>query len=114
MTTTINVNMRTKDIINAHSASNSIGMTSPEDIFTVTGICVVENGGTDRQKNPCDIGYIATDKGVFGFISHVMLKSVPLLADYLKECLDNGETCEIRFLKKMTKDEQEFFSFEVV
>lgn len=114
MTTTINVNMRAKDIINAQSASNSIGMTSPEDIFTVTGICVVENGGTDHQKNPCDIGYIATDKGVFGFISHVMLKSVPLLADYLKDCLADGETCEIRFLKKMTKDEQEFFSFEVV
>lgn len=114
MTTTINVNMRTKDIINAQSASYSIAMTSPEDTFIVSGICVVENGGTDRQKNPCDIGYIATDKGVFGFISHVMLKSLPLLADYLKECLDNGETCEIRFLKKMTKDDQEFYSFEVV
>lgn len=114
MTTTINVNMRTKDIINAQSASYSIAMTSPDDTFIVSGICVVENGGTDRQKNPCDIGYIATDKGVFGFISHVMLKSLPLLADYLKECLDNGETCEIRFLKKMTKDDQEFYSFEVV
>lgn len=108
----IDVNMTMKDIINAATASKSV--KSFTDPVTVTGIAIVEDGGTDRNKQPCDVGYIATDVGTFGFISGVMLKNLPLLAEYLKDCLDNGDDLPvIKFITGKTKDEQEFYSFEV-
>lgn len=107
----LNVNMRKRDIINAQTSSMKI--TPSDTPLVVTGIAVVQDGGTDKNGNTCDVGYIATDEGVFGFISGVMMKHIDLLADYLKDCLDEGEVCKIVFTSGKT-DNGEFFSFKIV
>lgn len=107
----VKVNMRTMDIINATTASQSI--KDCKDDIIVTGLAIVEDGGTNADHETCDVGYIASDHGVFGFVSSVMLRNLPLLADYLKECLDAGEICKIRFISGKTKDENEFYSFVI-
>ena len=80
----------------------------------ISGVAIVKDGGTDKQGNPCDVGYIACEDGVFGFISTVILKNLPLLADYLTDCLENGETCTIEFITGKTSKDVEFYSFKVV
>ena len=80
----------------------------------VSGVASVKYGGTDKQGNPCDVGYIACEDGVFGFISTVILKNLPLLADYLKECLEDGEECKIEFIAGKTAKDVEFYSFKVI
>lgn len=107
----INVNMTKKDVINAQTSSMRIALGVP---VLVSGIAVVENGGTDKQGNPCDVGYIATDEGVFGFISSVIIKNLDLLADYLTECLNDGEECKIEFISGKTSKDVEFYSFRIV
>lgn len=107
----INVNMTKKDIINAQTASMKICLATP---VTVSGVAVVKDGGTDKQGNPCDVGYIACEDGVFGFISTVILKNLPLLADYLKDCLEDGEECKIEFIAGKTAKDVEFYSFKVI
>ncbi len=107
----LNINMRKKDIINAQAASMKISLGAP---VTVSGVAIVKDGGTDKQGNPCDVGYIACDEGVFGFISTVILKNLPLLADYLKDCLEDGEECKIEFISGKTAKDVEFYSFKVI
>lgn len=109
----LNVNARKKDIINAQTASRSI-KTALAETLTLTGIAVIENGGINVDKEPCDVGYLFTDKGTFGFISNVMLKNIDMLADYLTDCLNDGELCEIRFITGKTAEDQTFYSYEIV
>ena len=66
----INVNMRKIDILNARTASIPIEVNG--DPAIVTGVCVIEGEGTDKQGNPCDVGYIATDKGVYMALSALL------------------------------------------
>lgn len=108
----VNVNMRKIDILNARTASIPVEVNG--DPAIVTGVCVIEGEGTDKQGNPCDVGYIATDKGIYGFISSVILKNMEALAEYLTDCLDNGEVCKIQFISGITNAGVEFFSFKVV
>lgn len=108
----LNVNMSKKDIINAKTSSLKI--TPSDAILTVSGVAIVENGGTDIDGNCCDVGYIATDEGVFGFISNVMLRNLDLLGDYLTDCLNDGELCRIQFISGKTKEDTEFYSFRIV
>ena len=111
MTFKLNVNMSKKDIINAQTSSMKIVVN--DQPLIVTGIAVVQDGGTNQDGTTCDVGYIATDEGVFGFISNVMMKHIDLLADYLKDCLDAGEVCKIVFTTGKT-DNGDFYSFKIV
>lgn len=105
-----NVNMTKKDIFNAKSGSISIKTAEASEWHTVSGCAVVENGGLDRDKKPCDIGYIATDIGVFGFSSKVCLDHMEELADILSECLNDGEEVKVR-LSKVSQPMVSFIQF---
>jgi hypothetical protein len=107
-----NVNMSKKDIFNAKSGSISIKTAEASEWHTVSGCAVVENGGLDRDKKPCDIGYIATDIGVFGFSSKVCLDHMEELADILSECLNDGEEVKVRFVKGKSTN-GEFYSIQI-
>ena len=108
----INVNMTKKQLFNAKSASLSIKTDEAKEFHTVTGCAICPNEGVDRDKNPCDIGYLATDIGVFGFSSVVCLKNLEEFSELLKECLDGGEVLEARFVKGKSAN-GEFYSIEV-
>lgn len=110
--TGFNVNMSKKDIFNAKSGSISIKTAEASDWHTVSGCAVVENGGLDRDKKPCDIGYIATDIGVFGFSSKVCLDHMEELADILSDCLSDGEEVKVRFVKGKSTN-GEFYSIQI-
>lgn len=107
-----NVNMTKKDIFNAKSGSISIKTAEASEWHTVSGCAVVENGGLDRDKKPCDIGYIATDIGVFGFSSKVCLDHMEELVDILSECLNAGEEVKVRFVKGKSTN-GEFYSIQI-
>lgn len=107
-----NVNMSKKDIFNAKSGSISIKTAEASEWHTVSGCAVVENGGLDRDKKPCDIGYIATDIGVFGFSSKVCLDHMDELADILSDCLNDGEEVKVRFVKGKSTN-GEFYSIQI-
>lgn len=109
----INVNMTKKDLFNAKSASKSVKPVLGT-VFSVSGCAVVENGGTDKQGKPCDVGYIATNDGVFGFTSNVMLSGMSDFADYLTDCFNNGEEVKIKFFSGTSKNGSEFFNFEII
>ena len=110
--TGFNVNMSKKDIFNAKSGSISIKTAEASEWHTVSGCAVVENGGLDRDKKPCDIGYIATDIGVFGFSSKVCLDHMEELADILTDCLSDGEEVKVRFVKGKSTN-GEFYTIQI-
>lgn len=107
-----NVNMSKKDIFNAKSGSLSIKTADATEWHTVSGCAVVENGGYDRDQQPCDIGYIATDVGVFGFSSKVCLEHMNELADILSDCFNDGEEVQVRFVRGTSKN-GEFYSLQI-
>lgn len=98
------VNMTAKDIFNAKSASLSIKDEIASKPFTVTGCALVKNGGINRDGEPCDIGYIAGEFGVFGFSSNVCIKALPDFADYLSDCLNDGIEVKVHFRTGSSKN----------
>ena len=74
----INFNMTAKDIFNAKSSSKSVkdyvGVT-----LTATGCAVADttNAETGEVKS---VGYIATNEGVFGFTSGVLMNTIDELS----------------------------------
>lgn len=109
----INVNMTKKDLFNAKSASKAVKSAIGE-VLTVSGCAVVENGGTDKQGKTCDVGYIATDNGVFGFTSNVMLGGMESFADYLTDALTDGEVVKIKFFTGVSRNGSEYYNFEII
>lgn len=111
----INVNMTKKDIINAKNSSVSIKEAIANNWeLIVSGVAVVDNGGTSKSGEPCDIGYIATDKGIFGFTSNVLLNSIGDLADYLADTLNSGEVVKIKFNSRTSKSGSEFYTMTII
>lgn len=109
----VNVNMSKKDLINAKSASKSVKDAIGKELI-VSGCAIAEGAGTDKQGNPCDVGYIATNEGVYGFTSNVILKGLEDFADYLTDSLNDGEEVKIRFFTGISKAGSEFYNFEIV
>lgn len=109
----VTVNMTKKDIFNARSASKLVKDVIGE-VLTVSGCTVRENEGINKLGEACDVGYICTDRGVFGFTSAVMLKSMRDFAEYLEECLNDGEEVQIRFFTGKSNSGSEFYNFEIV
>lgn len=111
----INVNMTKKDLINAKHSSISIDEAIDHgEPITVTGCAVLENNGTDKQGNPCDVGYIATDIGVVGFTSNVCLKGMDDFADYLTDCINDNTPVQIEFFAGQSKNGSEFKNFKIL
>ena len=106
------INMTKKDLFNAKNSSIDIKSHLGE-IMTVSGIAVLCGQGSDRDGNPVDIAYIATDKGVFGTISATVIKSMQDFADYLNDCFSDGEEVKIRFVDGKSKNGI-FYKIEIV
>lgn len=106
----INVNMSKMDIFNAKNASISINDVIGEKLI-VSGCAVDENGGKSQNGEPCDVGYIATDKGVIGFTSNVCLNSMTAFADILTDALSDGVAIGVTFFESKTKSGKPFFNF---
>ena len=113
MNTLTNYGMSKKDIFNAQHSSKSV----PEAIdaglvFEITGACIVENGATGRNGQPCNVGYIATaNDGVFGFVSDILIKAIPDIIEMLD---DDGETVSARFISGTSKNGTEYYSIEII
>ena len=104
----INYNMTAKDIFNAKSSSKSVkdyvGVT-----LTATGCAVVDttNNETGEVKS---VGYIATNEGVFGFTSNVLMNSMDDLSEYMESV---GEPVGIEFHESESRSGKKFFTMEI-
>lgn len=104
----INFNMTAKDIFNAKSSSKSVkdyvGVT-----LTATGCAVVDttNAETGEVKT---VGYIATNEGVFGFTSGVLMNTMEDLSVYMESV---GEPVEIEFFENVSNAGKKFYTMEI-
>ena len=105
----INYNMTAKDIFNAKSSSKSVkdyvGVT-----LTATGCAVVDttNAETGEIKS---VGYIATNEGVFGFTSGVLMNTMGELSEYMESV---GEPVEIQFHENTSNAGKKFYTLEIM
>ena len=105
----INFNMTAKDIFNAKSSSKSVkdyvGVT-----LTATGCAVVDitNAETGEVKS---VGYIATNEGVFGFTSGVLMNTMGELSEYMEAA---GEPVEIQFHENTSNAGKKFYTLEIM
>ena len=105
----INFNMTAKDIFNAKSSSKSVkeyvGVT-----LTATGCAVVDttNSETGEVKS---VGYIATNEGVFGFTSGVLMNAMPELSEYMESA---GEPVTIQFHENTSNAGKKFYTLEII
>lgn len=105
----INFNMTAKDIFNAKSSSKSVkdyvGLA-----LIATGCAVVDttNAETGEAKT---VGYIATNEGVFGFTSGVLMDAMPELSEYMEEA---GEPVEIQFHENTSNAGKKFYTIEIM
>lgn len=115
MTTRNEINMTKKDLINAKNSSKSVKAAITAGlVLEVLGCCIAENAGTNKSGEPCDVGYIKTTDGIYGFTSSVMINSLDDFADYLTDAQNDGEKVEIRFFTGNTKDGTEYYNFEIM
>ena len=111
----INVNMTKRDLFNAKNASLSVSdAVDSGESYTVSGVALVENAGTSKSGDVCDVGYIATDAGVFGFTSKVLISALPELAEILSDALDNGEIVNVRFNSNKNSKGTDFYTVNIV
>ena len=104
----INFNMTAKDIFNAKSSSKSV-KDYVGVILTATGCAVVDttNSETGEVKT---VGYIATNEGVFGFTSDVLMNTMGELSEYMESA---GEPIEIEFHESESRSGKKFFTMEI-
>lgn len=105
----INFNMTAKDIFNAKSSSKSIkdyvGVT-----LAATGCAVADttNSETGEVKS---VGYIATNEGVFGFTSGVLLNTMEDLSEFMENA---SEPVEIKFHENTSNAGKKFYTMEIM
>lgn len=112
MKTIVCTNMNKKDLINAKNASKSVSEAIDAGlVFEITGVAVVENGATNRNGQPCDVGYIATaNDGIFGFVSEILIRTL----DDISDLLDDDEKVTARFISGTSKNGTEYYSIEII
>ena len=105
----INFNMSAKDIFNAKSSSKSV-KDYTDVTMTATGCAVVDttNIETGEVKS---VGYIATNEGVFGFTSGVLMNTMPELSEYMESV---GEPVEIQFHENTSNAGKKFYTLEII
>ena len=105
----INFNMTAKDIFNAKSSSKRV-KDYVGVILTATGCAVVDttNSKTGEVKS---VGYIATNEGVFGFTSGVLMNTMNELSEYMESA---GEPVEIQFHENTSNGGKEFYTLEIM
>ena len=105
----INFNMTAKDIFNAKSSSKSvkdyIGVT-----LTATGCAVVDTTDAETGEGK-PVGYIATNEGVFGFTSGVLMNTMEDLSQYMESV---GEPVEIEFNENTSNSGKKFYTMEIM
>ena len=105
----VNYNMTAKDLFNAKSSSKSvkdyIGVT-----LSATGCAVVDI--TDKATGEVKtVGYIATNEGVVGFTSDVMMDAMDDLADYMESV---NAPVEIQFHENTSNAGKKFYTMEIM
>lgn len=104
-------NATKKDIFNAKSASIAVRDILGETV-NVTGCFVAVNEGVRKVTGePCDIGYLITDRGVVGFSSEVALKAMESFAEYLADSAP--ESVSVVFTEHKGTNGM-FYRFEIV
>ena len=105
----INFNMSAKDIFNAKSSSKNV-KDYVDVTLTATGCAVVDttNAETGEAKT---VGYIATNEGVFGFTSNVLMSVMPELSEYMESA---GEPVEIEFHENTSGKGKVFYTLEIM
>lgn len=105
----VNYNMSAKDLFNAKSSSKSvkdyIGVT-----LSATGCAVVDLVNAECCETKT-VGYIATNEGVFGFTSNVLLDSMDDLAEYMESV---GNAVEIMFNENTSNGGKKFYTIEIL
>lgn len=106
---TVNYNMTQKDLFNAKSSSKSvkdyIGVT-----LSATGCAVVD--ATDKATGEVkSVGYIATNEGVFGFTSNVMMDAMDDLAAYMEFV---NAPVNIQFNENTSNGGKKFYTMEIL
>lgn len=104
----INFNMTAKDIFNAKSSSKSVkdyvGVT-----LTATGCAVVDTINNENGEVKT-VGYIATNEGVLGFTSGVLMNTMEDLSKYMESV---GEPVEIEFFENTSNAGKMFYTMEI-
>lgn len=104
---TVHYNMTAKDLFNAKSSSKKvcdyIGVS-----LTATGCATAEEIDVNGEVKV--IGYIATNEGVFGFTSSVLIGAIPDLAEYMR---DTGDPTIIEFTSNASNAGKTFYSVEI-
>lgn len=105
----INFNMTAKDIFNAKSSSKNV-KDYVDVTLTATGCAVVDtiNAETGEVKS---VGYIATNEGVFGFTSGVLMNAMDDLSEYMEAV---GEPVEIQFHENKSNAGKKFYTLEIM
>lgn len=105
----INFNMTAKDIFNAKSSSRSV-KDYIDVTLTATGCAVVDttNAETGEVK---PVGYIATNEGVFGFTSGVLLNTMSDLSEFMENA---SEPVEIEFHENTSNAGKKFYTMEIM
>lgn len=105
----INFNMTAKDIFNAKSSSKSV-KEYVDVTLTATG-CAVEDTVDSKTGEVKPVGYIATNEGVFGFTSGVLMNTMSELSDYMESA---GEPVEIQFHESTSNAGKKFYTMEIM
>jgi len=105
----VNYNMTAKDLFNARSSSKTvkdyIGVT-----LSATGCAIVDTSDkTTGEVKP--VGYIATNEGVFGFTSNVLIDTLDDLAEYMKSV---SAPVDIKFNENTSNGGKKFYTMEIM
>ena len=105
----INFNMSAKDIFNAKSSSKSV-KDYVDVTITATGCAVVDTTNAETGEVKA-VGYIATNEGVFGFTSGVLMNTMEELSEYMESV---GEPVEIQFHENTSNSGKKFYTLEIM
>ena len=105
----VNYNMNAKDLFNAKSSSKAvkdyIGVT-----LSATGCAVTDM--TDKKTGEVKtVGYIATNEGVFGFTSNVLIDTMDDLAEYMESV---NAPVDIQFSENTSNGGKMFYTMEIL
>ena len=104
-----NYNMSAKDLFNAKSSSKAvkdyIGVT-----LSATGCAIVDTADkTTGEVKP--VGYIATNEGVFGFTSNVLIDTLDDLGEYMESV---STPVDIQFNENTSNGGKKFYTMEIM
>lgn len=105
----MNFNMTAKDLFNAKSSSKNV-KDYIDVTLTATGCATVDKTNFETGE-VTTVGYIATNDGVFGFTSNVLLGTMDDLCDFMS---DTNEPISIVFRQNTSRSGKNFYTLEIL